>query len=432
MLIVKLRKRRVAPRSAISKNTVISRMNHRTLALLLAIAAARSVAAEPDGAERERLSGDWGGSRPRLAERGVALDFDSTHYYQGLMSGTGEEDFDYGGRIDVLADFDTTKLGWWDGGIVRTHTEYLYGDLDPTLGGTVVPTNLGTLLPKTGANELTITTLHIGQQLNERLNLIAGKINTIDLIAADPFFGGAGHSRFMNLAFAAPANGLLPPVIMGGILSVASAPLSWTFMLFDPNDRSGDYWIDDLFEDGVNVSASARRSGLYRGRTSSITFTGIYGTKDGADLGELLLPPELRTGDKSGSYHVSVQVAHFLRESAPNAADGWGVFAKIGMSDGNPNPYEAFITGGIGGKGLFPRRPNDGFGLGYFYYDFSDVLQSSLDPLAELDDESGIEAYYSFSVRPWLLLTVDLQYVDPVTATNDDALIGGVRAKIRF
>lgn len=379
----------------------------------------------------DRLTGDWGGTRQSLADRGITIDVDWTNFYYGLVSGTGDKDFEYGGRGDAYLDVNTGKLGLWSGGLIRAHAEYWYGDLEPTLGGTIVPNVLGVRLPKNG-NKLILTNIALVQQLGERSSLIVGKINTVDLIAGHPFFGGAGVTRFSNLAFAAPANGLLPPVIIGGIYSLNTQPLSWTFMAYDPNERTEDYLPDDLFEDGVNVSASGKYGFKLGGRTTSLTVTGIYSTKDNADLGEVLLPADLQTGEKSDSWHASVQFDHFLREDPDKPGSGWGVFVKGGVSDGNPNPYQAFITGGIGGNGLFQSRPQDGFGIGYFYYNLSDDLQSAVDPLADFDDESGVELFYNFHVTRWFYLTADIQYVNPATGQSENALVGGMRLKVRF
>jgi len=90
------------------------------------------------------------------------------------------------------------------------------------------------------------------------------------------------------------------------------------------------------------------------------------------------------------------------------------------------------VIAGIGGLALFVGRPQDSFGLGAFYYDLSDELQNSLDPLAEFGDEAAIEAFYSWSVTPWLHVGGDIQYVDPARRGDDASLIVAVRANIRF
>jgi len=91
-------------------------------------------------------------------------------------------------------------------------------------------------------------------------------------------------------------------------------------MVYDPNDRTSDYWPDDLFADGVNVSMSSKYSTPIAGRTSSIALSGIYSTKDSVDLGEVLLPAFLQEpGVKSGSWQVGIQLAHFLYENPGHA-----------------------------------------------------------------------------------------------------------------
>lgn len=218
---------------------------------------------------------------------------------------------------------------------------------------------------------------------------------------------------------------------MGGILSVKTEPIDWTIMVYDPKDRTRDYWPDGLFSTGVNISLVAKHSRKLGGRSSNFTLNGIYSSAESINLGEILLPPELQTGVKQGSWHASFQFAHFLKENPAKPGDGWGFFAKIGVSDGNPNPVQAFFTGGFGGNRLFPGRPRDTFGLGYFYYDLSDELQSTIGRQV-FRDEQGVEAFYNFHITPWMQLTGDLQYVSPARARNKNAFTGGVRLKFRF
>ncbi len=219
---------------------------------------------------------------------------------------------------------------------------------------------------------------------------------------------------------------------MGAILSVPTPKVGWTFMVYDPHDRTDDYWPDRLFSDGVSVSVSAKIGGLVRGRTSSATLTGNFSTVDSLDLREILLPPEVQTGVKDNIWNANLVLAHFLRESKPGAGDGWGIFGRIGISDGNPNPFQKFFSGGIGGKGLFTSRPDDTFGLGYFNCNFSDELQSALSPLVELKDEQGFEFFYDYALSPDARLAVDLQFVDPAIGDADDAFVGGLRLRFRF
>jgi porin len=328
------------------------------LPLILSALIPASAACAAD-AFSDKLTGDWGGARTSMAGHGVTADLDWTNYYGGLLQGTGDKSWEYGGRLDAYLNLDTAKLGLWEGGLIRVHGEYFYGDLDPNMGGVVAPNNVGMRLPNPGEPEdAALTSLHLVQSFGGGTTLMAGVINTVDLLAGHPFFGGAGHMRFMNLAFAAPPNGLLPPVIVGGILSVPRKPITWTFMVYDSQDRTRGGWFDDVFQD-VNVSVGGKYAFAMGGRSTAVTLTGIYSTQDGADFNDILLQPPLVAGTKDDSWHASLQFDHFIKESNTQPGTGWGFFVKMGASDGNPNPYQAFITGGIGGKGLLESRPSD-------------------------------------------------------------------------
>lgn len=388
-----------------------------------------SLAADPF---TSKLTGDWGGFRRSLAEQGLSLDLEHTQFYQGLLSGDGYDDWDLGGRVDAFFNIDTGKFGLWQGGGLRTHSEYRYGDLRGRQGGALWPVNTGTVLPLGAADQIVASSIYLTQSIGKNINFMLGKINAVDLLASDPFFGGWGIHRFQNIALVAPPSGVVPPTIMGAIASIKTSPITWTLMAFDPSDRTNDYWPDDLFSDGVNLSLGATHVGKLAGRTTIYNLTGTYSTQDGANLGELLLPADLKTGDKNRSYSVSFQFSHYFKQHSSQPGDGWGFFIKGALADGNPNPIQRSVIGGIGGKGLFPSRREDTFGIGYFFYHFSDALQDSVNAFANLDNEQGLEAFYNVAVTPWFRIGGDLQVIDPAFGSNQIAVVGGLRANISF
>lgn len=381
---------------------------------------------------RERLTGDWGGLRTDLAGRGVTLDFFSTGFYQGMFEGTGEKDFDLGGRFDALIHFDTGKLGLWQGGGLHTHIESNFGSAPAWYGGSLWPSNTGLVLPLGEHERLVASSLYLSQRLSDCASLMVGKVNVVDLLAADPFYGGWGNTRFMNVAFVAPPSGVLPPTIMGGILNYQVQPITWTFMAYDPSDMTGDYWVDELFSDGVNLSLAVTWAGKLAGRASSVNLNGIYSTREKADLRDYLLPPDLKTRTKDGSWHFSAKVTHLLIESAELPGKGLGLYGKVGVSDGNPNPIQGSFSGGLAAHGMIAGRPNDVFGLGYFYYKFSDDLQDATAAVTNLDDEQGLELFYNCAVTPWLRISPDLQWIDPANGDNDQVWVGVFRASVTF
>lgn len=401
-------------------------MNRLALALILLSA---GPACASDNAN---LTGDWGGARTRLADGGIDIRADTTGFGQGVVAGGADRRWDGSGRADLFVDLDGGRLGLLDGTGLRTHGEIRFADPRSSFGGQLLPSNTGAALPLTGVGRFEATSIYLSQRIDQRTSLLVGKINVIDLLARDPFFGGWATQRFMNLAFVAPPSGVVPVTIMGAVLVHRSAPITMTVMVFDPNDRTGNYGVDGLFAEGVNISVGAAWNGAIAGRASSIGVTSTVSTKRGQDLGDVLLPPGLESSTRKGSYNITLQASHLLVESPASPGQGLGVYVRAGIADGNPNVIEQSIVGGVAGHAIVPGRPRDSFGVGAFYYKFSNVLQDTLAPLATFRDETGIEAWYSLAVTPWLKLTADGQFISPARGKQPDSLILAIRGNIAF
>lgn len=380
----------------------------------------------------DRLTGSWGGLRDRLLDGGLGIEASTTGFYDGLFSDGPRDGWRPGGRADAFVTADLERLGMWNGGALQLHLESRFGDIPGQRGGALWPVQVGQTLPLGREGDVVASSIYLTQRLSESTTVLAGKINAIDLLAKDPFFGGWGRDRFQNLVFVAPPSGVVPPTIVGAVLLHEAGSVLVTAMAFDPNDRTRDYAPDDLFADGVNLSLGASVRGEFLGRASSLGLTGTYSTKDATDLGELLLPPDLRTAPKDGSSHLALQFGHLLVASAAKPDQGLGVYAKFGIGDGNPNPVRYSAVGGLSGHGLVPGRPLDSFGVGWFAYSFSKDLQDSLAPLVDFDAEYGQEVFYQLAVSPWCRVSFDLQVIEPATGGESTAVYGGIRANLTF
>jgi len=85
------------------------------------LAFAEGLTAEESIWNRSYLTGNWGGLRPRIVDKGITLDLEYTSTYQGLLSGTGNDDYEYGGKFDAFVKLDSAKLGLWSGGGFNAH-----------------------------------------------------------------------------------------------------------------------------------------------------------------------------------------------------------------------------------------------------------------------------------------------------------------------
>lgn len=378
------------------------------------------------------LTGNWGGFRTGLADSGITVRADATGFAQGVVTGGSDRRWDGSGRADIFVDADSGRMGLWAGTGLHTHGEIRFAEPRGNFGGQLLPSNTGAVLPLTGSGRFEATSIYIGQRLDQRTSLLVGKINVIDLLARDPFFGGWGTQRFMNLVFVAPPSGVVPPTIMGAVLVHRGKPITLTVMAFDPNDRTGNYWVDGLFADGVNISVGATWNGTIGGRPSSIGMTSTISTKRSQDLGDVLLPPGLESSTRKGSFNIALQASHLLVESPSAEGLGLGIYLRAAIADGNPNVLEQSAIAGIAGHAMVAGRPRDSFGVGAFYYKFSNVLQDTVSPTATFKDERGIEAWYSLAVAPWLKLTGDAQLISPARGKQPTSLILAIRGNVAF
>ena len=379
---------------------------------------------------RKTLTQDWGGARSSLADKGMIFDLRHTTTYQGLMSGTRRDDDDtgFGNKVDAFITFNSEKMGLWEGGALRVHLDYRYGNAPSTYGGAIFATNTMLYWPGNSEDRLEATSLFYAHKISDTVGLAIGKFNPLDTLASSAFYGGWGIDRFMNLILAAPPSGLIPVVFMGAIASIKTKPVAWTIMIYDPEDRTFDYFPGDLFETGVNIYVSGAYATMLSGRKTTYIVNALYSTAEGTDY-SMLEPGNYPISTKKGSYNFSVEFKHTLQEEGK--AD-WGLYIKAAIADGNPNYVESSLIVGIGGKALFLDRPQDSFGVGAYYYNLSDHLEDTGNPLNTFRDEYAIEAYYNYEVTPWMLIGPDIQYIRPASGRSENAFVGALRMQFRL
>lgn len=385
--------------------------------------------------ERTTLTDDWFGTGATLREHGIGFSGSLTQFYQGLAAGNGSHDWKYGGKVDGFLRIDGAKIGLWQGFGINAHAEINYAEALTTPGGTFLPSNTALAFP--GANNtFADLSLYFTQQLGQNVTVMFGKINMIDLYdAGREFSGGRGIEQFQHLQFVAPISGITPPSILGGIVSVKTEPAKYTLMVYDPDNKVRKTGFEKPFDKGVTFNGSVELPSHSFGQTGKHVFSAAYSTQDGidfADIPQLVLPGTPPPNKKSDRWYLSYAFEQSLWRDKTDPTKAWGLFGQAAVSDGNPNPVEWSVIGGIGGASPIPGRERDKFGLGLFYVGYSGQLKDSLRLLVPISDESGLEAFYNYSVTPWMRLTADAQFVRPPTNNRDTAIITGIRAQILF
>jgi porin len=376
-----------------------------------------------------------GGPKQALQEAGIDLSVYYTEFYQGLVSGEGDKSWEFGGKTDVLGKFDGHRLGLWQGLYVTAHAEFVNGSNVLFKGdGSVLPVNTALALPTLGGYDYDLS-LVVTQAFSEQTSLSVGKFNMLDAASKTPLLGGGGINTFFNIALAAPVSGVTPPYIVGGILSYKTDPVGVTLMVYDPRNAQDPDVLRHPFEDGVTTSLSLTFPVTIAGRTGYQSIRGVYSTLNGTDfrdIPELILPGgDADLGTVDGYWFASYAFQQYLVQDQQDPSRGWGVFGQIAVSDGNPNPFGWSGFVGLGGSSLLPNRPDDTFGVSYFYYGFSNELKDSLAEVNyALRNESGIEAFYNVAVTPWLNLSADGQVISPAHG-DETAFFLGMRAQVK-
>jgi hypothetical protein len=77
---------------------------------------------------RSYLTGDWGGLRSKLADRGVQFEFNVTQIFQDVASGGTNRTGRYSGLTDMVLKLDTQKLGLWPRGFLFVEAQVPFGN----------------------------------------------------------------------------------------------------------------------------------------------------------------------------------------------------------------------------------------------------------------------------------------------------------------
>jgi porin len=113
-----------------------------------------------------------------------------------------------------------------------------------------------------------------------------------------------------------------------------------------------------------------------------------------------LLVPAQPPNHKSSSWAITYAFDQYLWQPDGNLHHGIGVFFGFGASDGNPNPIQYSLLGGLAGKGVVLGRPDNTFGVAVARTQVSSAFLPFLRQQLNLglQKEDALEMYYNISV----------------------------------
>lgn len=414
--------------------------------LLPAVASAQS----SNRYEGKTLTGDWGGTRTELFERGVAFRGDYVGEAMGVVDGGyGETGARYAQQVRVGVDLDMGKLAGWDGGA-------FHFTLNDRRGRSTSVDFVGNRFPiqeAYGGQYTRLTELSYDQTFN------AGRsYYKLGYYAMGNQFGL--HSlltHFVNAAFCAH------PLAMSGNSGWYNYPMArWGgefAQQISPavNVRTGWFQVNPNL--GGNIERNAFRP-FVSGTTGSLfpvevtwtpakgsryagvyKFGGYYDTSRVDKRG-------LDTSPTTGRHGVYVLAEQRLTQESADPSRGLTAFAQYMVSDTDTAQIKRWYALGGVYQGI-GARAQDSIALGYVGADINDRLVDARratlaaggvptdSPLYNLSQaEELFELSYSFQVNPWLMIRPDVQYiVNPGTfnySGTDNAWAVGVQAKVTF
>lgn len=385
--------------------------------------------------EWDHATGNWGGTREWLEERGVTLELVYTGEVMANTRGgrNTKEAVEYLGNVDLSVELSPEKMGGWKGGLfyARAQNNHSAQFTPPHVGGFQVASHFEPEKPFTQLSEY----WYFQELLDGKLSFKIGKQEVNSDFAATfngAYFTQSSAGTFPTLIFPTFAE-------FGLGFSLFGKPTDYLHLqagVFDgaangESTTSGPSFVSregghvGLFE--FHLHTEPMGSFL----PGSFRFGAWYHTGDFEELPGFPPPGTPRTfTDNRGIYFTMDQV--LFRENPKDKEDeqGLSALAHFAHAPGDRNEVRYYYGGGLTYKGLFPGRADDVFGVFVGHVDFSGRLKRP----DGLTRETVIEVNYNIQATKSILLRPDFQYF--IRPGGDrrlkDAHVVGLRWSISF
>ena len=392
-------------------------------------------AAEGPDWNADTLTGDWGGVRTKLSERGVALEVVLKADILSNVSGGIKRGTKYMDNWDVKLLADADKLWGWN-----NTTAFL--QLISNHGGKLNGTHVGSFMGVDNIEVNTNTTKLFHAWLERRF--FDGKFSVLaGLYPVDSQF----YVTDATGVFLHPTGGMAAEVAQTGVNGPSIFPTS-SFGFRATWQPTPKYYFQAALVDGVPGNPNNPRGTHIRfdrgDGTLAIMETGLRPAEEISKyaVGYWRYTPrfdDLVDTDASGNPLRRVnRGAYFLAEQTvfrekKDPAQGLALFFRYGVANGDVNTLDYSYSLGLRYKGLLPGRDEDKFGIGITrgHAGAKFALAAATPPAA---NETALEITYRAKVTSWLAIQPTVQRI--VNPGHDPALgnawIAGARFEIAF
>ncbi|PTY06764.1 carbohydrate porin [Verrucomicrobia bacterium LW23] len=419
--------------------------------------------------EGDYATGNWGGARDRLHDRGV----DFFAYYNAIVAGNVSggtsrraayaDDFYFGVTLDLQ------KLTGWQGATFMLSGVNRDGEsITPSIGSQY------DVMQLVGGQNIFLYQITLEQKLlDDRVAFKMGRLSAGDDFATSPLYGlylnnaidGNIRAALFDTRFSA-----YPFPVWGGRLRIEPTPNTYIMSgayqvsddMFNPNrngldmairNTDGFLWLNQAgFTTEFNKPESApsgapdpkaasdpkstaTRRVNDRERNGGTGLKGHYFA--GAWWSSYDYPRFGSTTPQSDSFGFYLHADQMLWQEEPGSAQGLTAFTTLTYA---PQPCIAIVplqsSMGLLYRGLIPGRDNDmaifGFTYGSFSRDYATAQQAAGNgrPQEEMVAEWG----YRIQLTPWSYFQPDVQYVIRPGGTGNipDAVVIGTQFGLKF
>ena len=373
-------------------------------------------------ADGDHLTGDWGGARSALAARGATIDL---VYASEVFTARG--DTSVIGHVDLALTLDTKKLGLWDGGTLYALAQNNHGNsgITDSVGSAQPVTNLEAE-PYTQLTELFLEQTLLDDALRVRI----GKQDA-NRDFGTPRFGG----NFVNNNFGMYPTAPLPSYPTTGLGAIAIVqPAGWLAVkaaIYEGSPEMGGLGLATAFKDGAGYTVVGGAAVTHHygpaDRDGGTTSAGAWWLSD--DITEVGVGGDAapRMFDSNAGWFVQNDERIYLHPSDPDDPRGLTIIVRGSAARADRTPVSRYAGGSAAWHGIGPRR-NDTAGVGAGYFRVAEPLGGGRGPAGEW----FVEAFYKLRLTSFASLQPDLQWFHHPGGDGSDALVAGLRLKLKL
>lgn len=396
--------------------------------LLLLVLTAEPVAAEAEAPpaywDGPHLTGEWGGARTWLDEHGITIDIIyAAEIFANAAQATAGDNSATSGHLDLAITIETEDLGLWPGGKF-----YAVGQTNHGLGINQLVGSTSEISNIEAAPYVQLGEFFFEQSLfKEMITLRLGKQDA-NREFGTPRFGG----NFINNNFGMLPSTPFPSYPTNGLgAALIVNPVEWLFiraMLIEGKPQVGSFGFDTAFVPDAGhffIASVAAKHAFGPNDLNTGTSSAGFFRQQGPlpEVGDVPMP---RTFESNYGFFLQHDERLYLHPQDKEDVRCFTWISRVGWSQPDRTLMSFFVGSSLAYHGL-GARSDDTVGIGFGYF----TVQQQRNGTPGAGSEFFVELFYKWRLTHFISLQPDLQYYRTPGGDGRDALLVGMRLKLK-